>query len=218
MMFIRAASAAGLVLLFGAALPAHAGDNNRAFLQQVATGPLGNTLTLDQSDASGALLAGDRLSLTPALQVGQDNVADIRFEQDGSGMNENSIVLLTQGQIAGPGMGNSADVVVSGLAAFAAIRQLGSDNSANMTVASENAILPASGTILQIGNSNSANLDVSGTDVSGTINQFGSNNSNGLSVGGVSTNVTFNQFGNNGTAAPQVFSNAGNVVINQISF
>lgn len=214
-----AASVLALSYVLGAS-GVWAGDNNALSLLQISTGTQGNTLVLDQSEASGGLVAGDRLNLSPALQAGDGNRAEITFARPDDGANDSNTVLLTQGLAVAPGNRNEAIAVVSGLSGLVGIRQFGDDNSARVTVQSDSALLPSSGQVLQFGRMNDASLEVNGSGVSGTIQQFGNNNQNALEVSGTSTNVTFNQIGNNAVnpQATQVFTNAGNVTINQFSF
>ncbi|MFN4128559.1 MAG: hypothetical protein ACK4GC_01905 [Paracoccaceae bacterium] len=218
MMIVRTRVFAALV----ACLPtlAIAGDNNLVDLLQFSTGPVGNTLTLDQSKASGSRLVGGPLALGPASQIGEDNSAII------TDTGEDNLVVLNQGSFLTPGTSNSAEILVSGNDASANIQQFGAGNTGVLRVESLDALLPASGSILQAGNLNFATLTVSGENASGSLNQIGNSNENELSVQGPNANVVFTQFGNNNVnlnenANPspiRVFTNAGTVYITQYSF
>lgn len=193
--------------------PGMAGDNNVAILLQVATGSLGNTLSIDQSGASGSLLAGDLLGATPAMQVGDGNRAAVVVTGT-----EGSAALMQGSQLT-PAIGNSAEVTVAGIGGTAALQQFGAGNIAELDVLSTGA---ASGSVLQIGSLNDARLRVEGGNVSGRLVQIGNANTNDLTVGGPGAqdiSVTFTQIGaglNNSGA--QVFTNAGAVQITQTQF
>lgn len=200
-------------LLMGAitASPSLAGSNNTVDLLQVSTGQFGNTLTIDQSGADNSLVAGDRLALTPARQIGDANSGNITVSGDGG--------RVAFGQ---SGLGNDAVATVTGLGGLGAIEQVGRGNGASLTVESVSALFPSEGVIGQFGNRNTATLTVSGTNVRGTLLQTGSNNTNSLNVSGQDSSVVFSQFGNNLTAPSgegvSVFTNAGNVSITQTNF
>lgn len=193
------------------ASPAPAGNENKVDLLQVSTGQFGNTLTIDQSAASGSVVAGDRLALTPARQIGDANSGNLTVSGEGG--------RVAFGQF---GVGNDAVATVSGLGGLGAIQQVGDGNDATLVVESESSLFPSEGTIGQFGNQNTASLTVSGLNVRGTLLQTGSNNTNSLSVSGQDSAVVFSQVGNNLTAPTgegvSVFTNAGNVSITQTNF
>lgn len=208
------------LFLMGAPIMSLAGDNNRVDLIQSATGSMGNTLTIDQSNADNSLVAGDPLGLggaldvAPAQQIGDDNTATLTLTGNGSQ------VRLEQGQVGNLAIGNEATAVISGFAGLGTIQQLGTENSASLTVSSDDASAPSDGSIFQNGNRNRGTLTVEGTNVSGTLRQIGNDNVNNLSVSGLNSSVVFTQTGtglvNSGnTPGVSVFTNAGNVTINQ---
>jgi hypothetical protein len=200
-----------------------AGDNNRADLLQLATGSTGNTLTIDQSQASNSLVAGDPLGqlsspgLVPAQQVGDGNSATLTLSGDGSR------AALEQGLVTAPAFDNQAVAVIAGLAGFGAIQQLGSGNSASLSVTSQDGQSPAQGLIVQEGDRNTALLTVEGVNINGTLRQTGSDNANTLNVSGQDSSVTFIQNGSNlvnpaNVPGVSVFTNAGNITITQTTF
>lgn len=202
---------------------AWAGDNNRVDLIQSATGSIGNTLSIDQSNADNSLVAGDPLGLqgapgeAPAQQIGDDNTAALTLTGDGTR------VFLEQGQTGVPALGNEASAVIAGFAGLGVIQQLGADNFASLTVTSDSSDSPSDGSILQEGNGNRGTLTVEGFNVSGTLRQIGNDNVNTLSVSGQNSSVEFTQQGS-GLVNPgnvpgvSVFTNAGSVTINQTNF
>lgn len=200
-------------ILMGAitASPSFAGNENKVDLLQVSTGQFGNTLRIDQSNADRSVVAGDRLALTPARQIGNANSGNLTISGEGG--------TIALGQA---GVGNDAVAIVTGLGGLGFIEQAGQGNKASLSVHSDNALFPSEGTIGQFGNRNNGTLTVSGTNVRGTLLQTGSNNSNNLSVSGQDSAVVFSQIGNNLTNSSgegvSVFTNAGNVSITQTNF
>ncbi len=191
----------------GAAL---AGDGNFVDLLQISTGQIGNTLSIDQSDANNATLSGDRLSLTPARQVGDANTAALTIGGNG-------------GQIgfAQTGIANDATVSILGPNALGLIAQTGTGNAANLFVTSLDGASPAEGVINQLGNNNTGTLTVNGVNTSGRLVQIGSGNTNALDVSGADASVVFTQIGNGltnpGGDGVSVFTN-GSVSITQTNF
>lgn len=187
-----------------------AGDNNSVDLLQISTGQIGNTLSIDQSDANNAVLAGDRLAITPARQLGDGNVADLTIAGEG-------------GQIGfgQSGQANAATVSILGANGFGQIEQLGNLNNATLNVDSGSLTAPADGLIAQFGNRNTATLNVRGTNASGELIQVGSGNTNTLTVDGPDASVVFTQVGRNltnaGVNGVEVFTN-GSVSITQTNF
>lgn len=188
-----------------------AGDGNSVDLLQISTGQTGNTLSIDQSDASNSVLAGDRLSLTPARQVGDANTAALTIG-DGDGGR------IGFGQ---SGVANDAIVSILGDNALGLVQQTGLGNAANLSVTSLDGTSPAEGVINQLGNRNTAALTVRGINTSGTLVQIGSGNSNALNVDGSDASVVFTQIGRNltnpGGEGVSVFTN-GSVSITQTNF
>lgn len=186
-----------------------AGDGNSVDLLQISTGQTGNTLSIDQSDADNSVLSGDRLSLTPARQIGDANTANLSIEGNG-------------GQIGfgQSGVANTADVSILGPNALGLVEQAGLSNTALLSVTSTDAQFPAEGLITQVGNRNDAALTVRGSNTSGALVQLGSGNTNALTVDGSNASVVFTQIGRNVTNGTgegvSVFTN-GSVSITQTS-
>lgn len=203
------------------ATASHAGDGNTINLLQISTGSVGNSLFIDQSDASNSSVSGDLNGLLPASQIGSGNTA--AFEITGNG---GSLALNQNNALSGLGLGNNAEGLISGLG-FGSVQQLGTVNTARLDVLAPENSRPARGTIVQTGSLNDASLNVAGNGASGTLLQFGSNNVNTLTVEGTGTTVTFTQIGNGNSNAtipgttPEgitVLSNGGSVAITQYSF
>ncbi|MBL4918884.1 hypothetical protein [Szabonella alba] len=209
---ILAVSFAALVASAAAGL---AGDGNSLNLLQISDGAAGNTLYIDQSDASGSVVAGDRAGDLPASQIGSANVANLTVTGNGG-----SVALNQNNALTGFAIGNTADGVISGLYGFGSILQLGDGNNASLEVNSPDGLNPAAGRIMQTGFFNDASLVVTGAGAEGTLRQVGSGNSNALVVEGAGTTASYTQIGNN-AVNPQgvtVISNGGSVAITQYSF
>lgn len=187
-----------------------AGDGNQIYiLQQNTSGfAIGNTLEVDQSQASGSIVAGTFDPVTdgapqPALQDGINNIGRLVI----SG-NAGQAVLLQSGT------GNDASLTLSGALGMAALEQSGISNIASLTVEGND----AKGIIQQDGNRNDGQLTVSGAGASGKLVQQGNDNQFGFSVIGPNASGTYTAIGNNMTpagAAPMVISNGGSVTITQ---
>ena len=173
------------------ALPLAAGDANVLNFVQISTGADGNALFIDQSGATGSLIAGDRLNILPATQVGNGNEADVEIRGNGG-----TLVLNQNNALTGLSVGNQAEAVIAGLSGFGSIVQLGDLNAATLSVQSPDAFNPASGSIAQIGSGNTAALSVDGAGASGELRQFGNGNTNALSVEGTGTTASYTQIGN----------------------
>ena len=210
--------ASSLMFYAAAITMAQSGDNNQLFLlQESPSGSLtGNTLTVDQSEATGSLVSGLLDSGHPAIQRGSGN--ELEIEISGAG---GSVRLLQDN--SGSAGGNSADIFVQQSAA-ASLSQIGDGNSASLNV---NGLL-AEGAVVQDGLNNDANLTVVGNGASGEITQDGDENNAGLSVTGAGTSVSFTQAGNsmsytssydvNSSPGVQVISNGATVTITQTTF
>ncbi|WP_343313479.1 hypothetical protein AAIB41_00020 [Brucella sp. BE17] len=221
----------GIVLF--CAFPTFADENVLKIIQTSPSGALeGNILSLDQSLATGSLVAGptqqmiegalasrlnvdylyrqDPASAPSALQTGQGNIATLIMEGEGSQF------LLLQDNSAGGALGNLAQLSAFGANSLGAVLQIGDGNDASLTVGSD-----ATGLIVQNGSHNSNSLSV-GSGGSGEIIQNGNGNNFSMSVAG-NTSVTITQNGNNlspaGMAGMEVFSmSPGTVAITQTSF
>ncbi|KUF11470.1 hypothetical protein [Pseudoponticoccus marisrubri] len=198
-----------VVAACGFASAAMAQDNTVYLLQDNrAAESQGNVLTIDQSGASNALLAGDELGTAPAIQVGDDNSAEITAE------GENVSVLFAQGAPNNPAFGNSATIGLDGTNLVASLEQLGEGNQGSVFVTGLN----NSGTLLQDGIGNEGTLSVDGVSNTGTLIQTGNRNVMNLAVDGTNTNVTYEIVGSDFqpvNSGPVVFSNAGTVSITQ---
>ncbi len=205
-------SLTALSLFFGTA--SFAGDNNNVFVMQDSTGNLlsGNSLFIDQTDASNASVSGTEnggLSLQqPARQVGDNNTA--RLIQGGAAID--NAIGLTQ-TTGGESGGNSAEITVLN-GGTAVLEQLGVGNSAIL-----NADLGGSATLLQDGDGNMGTVRAS-SRASGTLQQIGNNNEYTLEVSGAGVGVSFTLLSNNATTASagapaQVISNTGGSIIIQ---
>ena len=204
----------GSIMLAVTALPAVAGDNNILFIEQdSASGLVGNTLFVDQSQANNSRVAGDAAGLTPARQQGDGNRGDITLEGNGA------TVIFNQENtgIGLPGEINSATIFGGDLASIV-LDQQGIGNSGTLDIGAGG----NSGRLEQIGRDNDGTVTVSGTRNSGVLVQDGDGNTYSLDVDGVDTAVQWTQIGDNvsgvaGAAAAQVFSNAGRVTVTQIN-
>ncbi|MCA0922088.1 hypothetical protein [Pseudooceanicola nanhaiensis] len=198
------------------ALPLSAGDGNVLNFLQLSTGADGNALFIDQSEATGSLIAGDPLNITPATQAGNGNTAEVEIRGNGG-----TLVLNQNNALTGLSIGNQAEAVIAGVSGFGSILQLGDLNSATLSVQSPDAFNPASGAIAQIGTANTGTLSVDGAGASGELRQIGNGNTNALSVEGTGTTATYTQIGNglsNQNGGVSVVSNGGSVSITQTSF
>ena len=190
------------------ATASYAGDNNSVFVMQDSTvNPLsGNSLFIDQSDASNASIGGTEnggLSLQqPARQIGGANTA--RLIQSGDAVaSAIGLTQTTQGQTGG----NDAEITVLN-GGTAILEQLGVGNSAIL-----NADLGGSATLLQDGDGNFGSVRAS-RGASGRLEQIGDNNDDSLEVSGQNVGVSYTLRSNNATTAAtgapvQVISNTG---------
>lgn len=183
-----------LTLAGGASAQSLGGNTINLLQDAIGSGDGGNTLTLDQSGAAGALLAGSSDGLLPALQIGGGNFADVTMRasdgqlllsQTNTGTGPGSGNTLTAliegngfGQLAQTGQGNLADLVIlsgAGISSIGGIEQIGLDNEARLTVRDG----AAEGRIVQDGNYNRTELVVQGAGTVGTITQRGIGNGTG---------------------------------------
>jgi hypothetical protein len=203
-----------------------AGSDNKIEIIQTNTLGIGNSLTADQSLATGSLIQGASLSgnelvlSSPAEQTGGNNTADLSISDSANGVGGR--IGLTQKNSSSLLGGNHAIVAVDGNG-LGLVRQIGDGNLANLSVTGRD----ASGSIFQNGDKNSVGsltapgLSVSGTGAHGSITLNGSNNNVGLSVTGAGTSVSYTLNGSNVTAMMpnatasttqgdfQVYSNSG---------
>lgn len=201
------------------------GDGNQIYiLQQNPAGiASGNTLEVDQSNATNSLIAGSfatntsllgtgllgiglNPALSPAVQDGVNNVGQITISGTGG-----QVVFLQTGT------DNSATVTLSSALGMAMLEQNGTNNTATLTVDP----LAIRGDIQQFGKNNLADLTVSGKGASGALVQKGDNNQFGFTVTGTNTTASYTAIGNNMAPAgtgPVVISNGGAVTITQTQF
>lgn len=186
-------------------------DENRLFIIQDSSlvGGVGNTLFVDQSEASGSVITGDInasvLDQTPATQTGAGNSAQINI----SGVDGR--VALNQTAPEGQIGNNVANIDLSGLLATGVLTQSGIGNDGSLTVSGQG----ASASLEQLGDNNTGFVDVTGANAVGRLVQDGDNNDTGITVAGNGANVTVTQTGNNIVTAPTVTTNGGTVIINQ---
>ena len=186
-----------------------AGDENYVFIEQEAwSGGSGNILFVDQSDAYGSSVAGDKNLLTPALQSGGGNEAYVTLTGTGG------LVLLEQ-ESTGLGLGTNTATLTGGAYAAITLVQSGINNSGSVIVGPGG----NTGALFQKGEGNDGEVSVEGTNSTGILLQDGNYNSHSLIVNGQDTTVQWNQVGNNvtGVSPAQVWSNAGTISITQYS-
>ena len=202
-----------------------AGENNRVFVtQDSGTAGVGNTLSINQSQARNSLVLGqaepsdptnqldiDTLALdAPAVQSGGNNSATV--ELSGSGglvfFNQDSTGLLNA-------LGNDALVSLTGNGAIV-LEQIGQNNSASITVDGED----STGILRQFGNNNEGSVNVRAPNASGELVQDGNDLNLTLEVLGAGSDVQFTVQGSNvgnptGARNASVFTTAGSVTITQ---
>lgn len=235
-----AALALGAVL---AVAPSHAGDGNTIYIIQEspAGSASGNTLSVDQSQASDSFVLGpgdgllqhvrtldrsgivdesvpdalvsSQTSLVPALQRGSGNIATLTIEGSNA---EIQLLQDNQNYLYLADSGNVATVVTASANSLGAIVQEGGGNNATLSLGNN-----AQGLIGQFGTNLTADLTVPGSS-SGQIVQIGNNSQATLSVNS-GASVTYTQVGDNlGSVNPatvQVFTtNPGNITITQTGF
>ncbi|MFY0734917.1 MULTISPECIES: hypothetical protein [Aurantimonas] len=225
-------SAIAALAMWSAVVPASAEDNTLTILQ---TGT-GNSLFVDQSQASGSTVGGLSLGRFGSLlsldesssQLGGNNRATITVTDDGADAVANGgEVYLYQnntGQTVGatqPGgarVGNLDGANVATINALngsnALVGQYGVGNNATVnvtgplsgTLTGGEAI---NGTVIQVGNGNLGSVNA-GAGTQGTVVQLGSGNTNELNIEGSppGTSVVYTQIGNNLTpgTSAQVFT------------
>ena len=193
--------------------PASAGDGNIVYIEQQSyVSGVGNTLFVDQSDATESTVAGDTAGLTPATQIGGDNRADITLTGFGG-----TVLLSQTNDMPGLGQPNTA-TITGGAYARAFLSQDGFGNSGTLDVGSGG----NTAALFQDGERNTGTVTVFGTGNTGTLRQQGNDNTSALEVSGSGTNVQWNQIGNGLSSASavvpaQVYTNAGTITITQIS-
>lgn len=203
-----------------AAVTAAAGEGNKVYLLQDGNALPGNNLWIDQSSATGSLVAGisgDDLSETlngvrtgtpaDARQIGGGNTADITLS------GRRPTVLLDQkftGTLDNPI--NSA-TLSGGTLSSIVLQQEGFGNTGEITVTG----VASTGILQQIGNGNTGAVTIEGRNTTGTLIQSGNNNSVPLTVSGNGANVTYTLEASGVVMAspPEVYSNGGTVTITQ---
>jgi len=200
------AAAIGLTVLSTSAI---SGDANTVFIVQDSKEGPGNSLTIDQTEATNSLVAGDIDGFEPARQTGSGNEADITLDGEGGFvlLNQNSVGALVSN-------GNSA-TLFGGELATVILEQTGFGNVGSINVTGRD----STGILRQTGDLNDGSVVVTGTNSTGELIQNGDRNNYTLTVDGNNTSVIFTQDGNGVAPAngvgPSVFSNGGTVIINQ---
>lgn len=187
-----------------------AAQNNTLFIIQDSGDVIGrgngNTLFLDQSEATGSRVGGSVTDQNVAAQqIGQNNFADLRISGTGGVLALRQIAQTSQLD------GNRADIDLDGFNPLASLLQEGQNNTATIDVTGT----LSSGVLEQIGNDNVGTVQVGGLRTSGRLIQNGNNNATGIVVDGNGSDVTVTQNGNNLTGAPIVVSNGATVIITQ---
>lgn len=230
----RTLAIASLVAILPAA-QAMADSNTLSILQEGG----GNTLTVDQSQASGSKVGGlsigeaiERQSLTGQLDAGALGTSNNTLITSGS-QKIDALRAHTQPDLPAVqnGSDNSAIVTLSGSKGFVGLLQKsplnGTGNRATVNVSGngqaligqlgENneakAILGAGASqaaILQKGDGNLADLSVTGSNARGQINQIGNGLNNSLSVTGANTSAALIANGvSNSTPTPVTVQSNG---------
>ena len=194
-------------------------DENRIYLLQVSSNPgNGNTLFVDQSNATGSLVHGIAPELvppntlangTPAVQFGSRNRATINLTGVGSEVRISQQGLPDNGSLT-PGFSNRARVVSLGNNQVAELNQLGSNNTALIRLRPGDGTV---GTLHQFGDENKGTLKIRGENTQGTLIQNGNNIDSALTVRARGADVTYKLNGNN-ISAPNgvvVVTNIGQV-------
>lgn len=221
----------------------HAGESNTIYIKQEspAGSSTGNSLSIDQSDASNSLVAGPSLrtllpfaglsldsafqgTQKPALQRGEGNsasitISDIRDENSGNVVSNRGILLLLQDTSPGRalqqpnnGTSNVANATLAG-ESLGAIIQMGTGNDATLNLNNANGLIGQFGTDLR------ASLAVT-PGGSGQVVQVGNNNDVAVEVSGGGS-ASYTQIGSNLNTNNQVqiFTNTtGTVNITQTGF
>ncbi|WP_353475376.1 hypothetical protein PVT71_17615 [Salipiger sp. H15] len=202
------------ILIAGAFLAntVQAGSDNTLFiLQDSSFGGLGNTLFVDQGDASGSTISGALGETLPAQQTGFGNIAEVLLTGEAA-----AVVLLQNNTGAGADAELNSATLTGGTLATLILQQDGVGNEGAVTVLG----LDATGALFQSGNDNTGSVEVTGDQAFGKLEQIGNGNTSGLQVQGAGASVTYTQIGDNLTSAtlPTVYSNGGAVSITQASY
>jgi len=221
---------ASVVAITTAGAAAAGSGNNASVLQEsFANSVTGNSLSIDQTDANGSIIAG-------AERTGADPDEANRIDSN-QGANGNEIEFLTPnaplitadtaGAATQSGSGNEATITTGGSGTFVGLRQTGDNNTAGITGTSGQVLLFQDGngndgtlstsdgatlaSLLQAGNDNTATVTVSGIDSEGVLAQIGSGNTTDLNVDTNGASVSFTVQGNNTSATlpANVVSSAG---------
>jgi hypothetical protein len=235
---MRRAALFGALFLF-AVMPvgmALAGSDNNAFIRQVSPpgSPFGNTLSIDQANATGSTVKGIDGALTGTLQfylLGALTDNDPLAAQQRGERNSTELTLSGAGgelqlyQSAGPGatwvpggaIANNTAVLAAASGALGGVIQIGRDNTALLSLADN-----ATGLISQFGSDLYSDLSV-GAGGRGTIVQIGSNSTTGTVTVAPGNSLHYTQVGNNLVPPPagaaSVYSTSpGTVIIQQTAW
>lgn len=207
--------------------------NNAAVLQETTEGAaVGNSLSIDQSGATGSTVAGVTRNGTDPI----DNANTISLEDEEGdqpdateflSLEDPLITFNREGSATQSGSGNTADIEVTGIGTEVGLFQDGIDNEGTITAGSGQILLYQEGdgntgtlttedgaaraSLLQDGNGNTASVEVSGLDTQGLLAQIGDGNETELNVATQGATVSFTVDGNNTSASlpASVVSNAG---------
>lgn len=189
--------------------PVAAGDNNTLYVtQESGIGGLSNTLTVDQSGATGSVVTGTGGAAT---QIGGGNVGTITLT------GADASVMFNQNN-DNPGDGTNTAEITGGNLAEIVLNQDGYGNVGTLEIEGFN----NSGSLTQNGNENLGTVKILG-DASGTtaeLIQNGDGNQYSLEAVGNSTSIQWTQHGNgNATSVPaSVTTNAGTVIVTQTRY
>lgn len=201
-------------LLVGAGIAA-AGDGNSADILQVqdsSLGEEGNSLSLDQTDASNSIVAGLSISgegegNSISLDISTVEELDSPFGFDVFRLEDPFASFDPNRPATQIGSGNSADIIAIGDGADIGLYQNGIGNVGTLTANGENALA----SLFQDGKDNVGNIDVTGKDSQGFLAQIGDDNVTSLNVDtdGASVSYTVEGDATNVTVPANVVSSSG---------
>ena len=197
-------------LLGAAVMLASAGmasaDGNSAYILQDSADPAdGNSLTIDQTEATNSIVAGVR---APSDQ-NDENVINLDGIQDDDFLEgaPTSFNVFTLDEPFSPfnadlpaaqfGSGNTASLTAEGDGAYIGLYQDGNGNEGTILADGDRALA----SLYQLGNDNRGALTVSGNDAEGFLGQIGNNNDTSVSVDTNGASVSYRVEGNGTTFA-----------------
>jgi len=206
------------VVLAGLAGSGYAADGNVLVVEQTG---VSNNLRVDQTEAQNSLVAGVSessdfgLSLDPAAEAGSFFVfGDVSGAANSN--SSNTLQILDSGAAATQdGIGNNAEISLSGNGSFAGLEQRGDRNDGQIVVSGDS----SGGIIVQQGNDNSGSVEVTSDVAFGELIQIGNDNETSFAVtGSPNATVSFTVQGNGTTTnlpASVVTSSGGQITIVQ---